>query len=98
MAANLTVNLSKCEFGQATVTYLGKVVGVKHVSPIGVKVEGIVNFAVLLSLRELKWFLGVAGYYRTFCKNFPTVAVPLTNLVQRFCLFGPSPVKWPLII
>ncbi len=26
-AANLTLNLSKCEFGQATVTYLGKVVG-----------------------------------------------------------------------
>ena len=26
-AANLTVNLAKCEFGQATVTYLGKVVG-----------------------------------------------------------------------
>lgn len=25
--ANLTVNLSKCEFASATVTYLGKVVG-----------------------------------------------------------------------
>ncbi len=26
-AANLTLNLSKCKFEQATVTYLGKVVG-----------------------------------------------------------------------
>lgn len=26
-AANLTVNLAKCEFAQATVVYLGKVVG-----------------------------------------------------------------------
>uniref|UniRef100_A0A9J8CV35 Gypsy retrotransposon integrase-like protein 1 n=1 Tax=Cyprinus carpio carpio TaxID=630221 RepID=A0A9J8CV35_CYPCA len=43
-AANLTLNLSKCEFGQATVTYLGKVVGHGHVSPVGAKVEAIVNF------------------------------------------------------
>ena len=34
-AANLTVNLAKCEFGQATVTYLGKVVGRGEVCPIG---------------------------------------------------------------
>ncbi|XP_073721213.1 uncharacterized protein [Misgurnus anguillicaudatus] len=82
MAANLTLNLSKCEFGQATVTYLGKVVGHGHVSPIGAKVEAIVNFPVPSSRRELKRFLGMAGYYRAFCKNFATVAEPLTNLLS----------------
>lgn len=30
-AANLTINLAKCEFSKATVTYLGKVVGRGHV-------------------------------------------------------------------
>lgn len=80
-AANLTLNLSKCEFGQATVTYLGKVVGHGHVSPVGAKVEAIVNFAVP-SRWELKRFLGMTGHYRSFCRNFATVATPLTNLLS----------------
>ncbi len=86
-AANLTLNLSKCEFGQATLTYLGKVVGHGHVSPIGAKVEAIVNFPVPSSRRELKRFLGMAGYYRSFCRNFATVAAPLTNLLSPKILF-----------
>lgn len=44
--ANLTLNLSKCKFGQATVTYLGKVVGHGHVSAVGAKAEAIVDFSV----------------------------------------------------
>lgn len=44
--ANLTVNLSKCQFAQATVTYLGKVVGGGQVRPVQAKVESIVAFPV----------------------------------------------------
>jgi len=33
--ASLKVNLSKCEFGQATMTYFGKVVGGGQVHPVG---------------------------------------------------------------
>ena len=32
--ANLTINLAKCEFAKAMVTYLGKVVGQGHVRPV----------------------------------------------------------------
>lgn len=41
VGANLTVNLSKCEFAKATVIYLGKVVGQGHVCPVGAKVAAI---------------------------------------------------------
>ncbi len=82
-ATNLTLNLSKCEFGQATVTYLGKVV----VSPIEAKVEAIVNFPVPSSRREVKRFLGMAGYYRSFCRNVAIVAAPLTNLLTPKVIF-----------
>ena len=27
-------------------------------------------------------FLGMVGYYRAFCRNFSSVAVPLTNLLS----------------
>lgn len=81
-AANLTLNLAKCEFGQATVTYLGKVVGWGEFCPVGAKIEAIQSFGIPTSRHELKLFLGMEGYYRSFCKNFATAAAPLTSLLN----------------
>ncbi|XP_067261173.1 uncharacterized protein [Chanodichthys erythropterus] len=80
--ASLTLNLSKCEFGQATVTYLGREVGQGQVRPIEAKVAAIAEFPVPTTRKELRRFLGMAGYYRNFCKNFSTVASPLTSLLS----------------
>lgn len=80
--ANLMLNLAKCEFGQATITYLGKVVGRGQVKPVLIKVDAIVSFPAPRSRRELRHFLGMAGYYRSFCKNFSPVAAPLTDLLS----------------
>ncbi len=44
--ANLTLNLSKCEFGCATVTYLGKEVGNGQVCPLNSKIQAILDFPV----------------------------------------------------
>ncbi len=80
--ASLTINLSKCVFGQATVTYLGKCVGNGQVKPVEEKVAAITNFPVPITRRELRRFLGMIGYYRSFCKNFATVVTPLTDLLS----------------
>ncbi len=80
--ASLTLNLAKCEFGQATVTYLGKEVGQGQVRPIEAKVTAIADFPVPATRKELRRFLGMAGYYRSFCKNFSTVVNPLTSLLS----------------
>lgn len=78
--ANLTVNLAKCEFGKATVTYLGKVVGHGTVRPMNAKVEAVLSYPTPSTRRELRRFLGLAGYYRCFCKNFSVLVAPLTAL------------------
>lgn len=80
--ATLTVNLAKCEFAKATVTYLGKVVGQGQVKPVMAKVVAIEAFPIPTSKKELLRFLGMVGYYRGFCNNFSTVAAPLTDLLQ----------------
>ena len=80
--ANLTLNLAKCDFGQATVVYLGKVVGRGEVRTVQAKVEAIHDFPAPASRRDLRCFLGMAGYYRGFCKNFSAVAAPLTDLIS----------------
>ena len=81
-SATLTVNLAKCEFGRATVTYLGKIVGRGQVRPVRAKVEAIDDFPKPSNRRSLRRFLGMAGYYRSFCKNVADVVTPLTNLLS----------------
>ncbi|XP_043968384.1 uncharacterized protein LOC122828679 isoform X1 [Gambusia affinis] len=81
-AASLTLNLSKCEFGKGTIVYLGQQVGGGKVCPVDAKVKVISDFPVPSSRRELRRFLGMAGFYRRFCKNFSTVAAPLTTLTS----------------
>ena len=81
--ASLTVNLVKSEFGHAYVTYLGHVVGQGQVRPVNAKVKAVVDFPAPTSRREVMRFLGMAGYYRKFCKNFSTVAEPMTQLLKK---------------
>ena len=80
--ASLTINLAKCEFAKATVTYLGKVVGQGQVRPVRAKVLAVDQFPVPTTKKELSRFLGMVGYYRGFCKHFSTVAAPLTSLLS----------------
>jgi len=54
--ASLTINLAKCEFGKATVTYLGKQVGQGHVRPIDAKVMAILEFPVPKTKRTASFF------------------------------------------
>ena len=81
-SARLTINLAKCEFGKATVTYLGHVVGGGQVRPLDAKVSAICDFPAPADRRELRRFLGMVGYYRGFCKNFSAVVAPLTDLLS----------------
>jgi hypothetical protein len=81
--ANLTVILSKCEFSQAEVTYLGHVVGHGKITPIEAKINNIVQYPQPTNQRSLMRFLGMAGYYRKFCKNFSEITVPLTDLLHK---------------
>ncbi len=84
--ANLTLNLTKCDFCHAKVTYLGKEVGHGTVRPVESKVRAIIDFPSPKSKRELRRFLGMAGYYRNFCKNFSDV-VSLSQIIFERCFF-----------
>ncbi len=88
--ANLTLNLPKCEFGCAAVTYLGKEVGKGQVRPLNSKTQAIFDFPVPGKTKKgLRQFLGMTGYYRCFCKNFSDFDSPLTGLLCKALSF-----KW----
>lgn len=89
--ASLTLNLAKCEFAKATVVYLGKRVGQGQVCPVDAKIASVMKFPVPVNKRELRRFLGMAGYYRGFCRNFASVVSPLTDLLSTARVFVWSP-------
>nr|GEY07994.1 retrotransposon protein, putative, Ty3-gypsy subclass [Tanacetum cinerariifolium] len=52
-----------------------------HVDPA--KIKAIKSWAVPTTLTEVRQFLGLAGYYRRFIKEFSLIAKPLTKLTQK---------------
>lgn len=89
--AQLTVNLVKYAFAKATVTYLGRVVGQGQVAAVDAKVAAVAEYPLPTTKRELQRFLGLVGYYRSFCRNFSTVVSPLTDLLRAMARFIWSP-------
>ena len=83
----LTINLAKSEFARARVTYLGHVVGQGQVKPVDGKVRAISDFPRPESKKQLMHFLGMAGYYLKFCRNFSTGAETLTQLLSKKAKF-----------
>lgn len=77
--AGLVVKRNKCQFRTATVSFLGHVIGKGLVKPHQAKVEAIENFAVLETKADLRAFLGMVGYYRSFIPNFSSRAAALTD-------------------
>ena len=79
----LTINLTKSEFGKATVKYIGHIVGQGQVRPLDTKIQTIAKFPIPTSRKELTRFLGMAGYHRNVCLNFLEIAAPLTRLLSK---------------
>ena len=47
------------------------------------KVDTILNWQSPKNVFEIRSFLGLAGYYRHFVKDFSSIASPLTRLTVR---------------
>lgn len=81
--ANLRANIDKCHFAQGEVHYLGHIVSSEGVRPDPKKVDAVVNYPVPKSIKDVKAFLGLAGYYRRFVPGFSNMAKPLTKILRK---------------
>ena len=89
---NLTLNGSKCHIGKSEVELLGFIISAQGIRPQPKKTEAIQNLAYPTTVREVKAFLGMAGYYRQCIPHFAHTAAPLVKLTRKHepFIFGPS--------
>ena len=85
--AGLKLRLSKCNFCQKSVTFLGHIVSPQGVATDPSKTSKVANWPTPTTQQEVQQFLGLAGYYRRFIENFATIAKPLHRLSEKTCPF-----------
>ena len=86
--ANLKLKPSKCFFAKREIRYLGHVVNQQGIQPDPGKVTAVKNYPTPCSLKELRSFLGLSGYYRRFIKNYAKIANPLYGLTKKDTIFN----------
>jgi hypothetical protein len=79
----LAVKQSKCVFGSRSVAYLGHVISAGGVSMDPAKVEAVQAWPTPRTPRALRGFLGLAGYYRKFIRDYDSISGPLTQLLKQ---------------
>lgn len=78
--AYLKLKIKKCLLFHKKLPYLGHIISDNGIECDPAKVYAIQQWPTLRSKKDVRSFLGLAGYYRRFIPNFSETASPLTQL------------------
>jgi len=89
--AKLTLRPSMCEIGETTVSFLAHSLSEGILSPKPDTVDKILNAPSPRTVKQLRAFLGLAGFYRKYVPDFAVIAAPLTDATRKV---SRNEVKW----
>ncbi|XP_048605792.1 uncharacterized protein LOC125583203 [Brassica napus] len=85
---NLVLNWEKCHFMVKEGIVLGHKVSEKGIEVDKAKIDVMVGLAPPRTVKDIRSFLGHAGFYRRFIKDFSKIARPLTKLLCKEIIFN----------
>jgi hypothetical protein len=84
---DLVLNWEKCHFMVKQGIVLGHVISERGIEVDKAKVEMVEQLPPPMDVKSLRSFLGHAGFYRRFIKDFSKITKPLTHLLQKDVVF-----------
>ena len=82
-SAGLKLKPEKCRLMQKSVSFLGHVVSGEGIATDPEKTKMVSEWPVPTTVKEVRSFLGLAGYYRRFVKGYASIATPLNRLMKK---------------
>lgn len=62
---------------------MGHIISKEGVNPDPTKIQVVVDWPTPKTIKQLKGFLGLSGYYRRFIRGYAQIATPMTNLLRK---------------
>lgn len=79
----LLAKQSKCSFARTEVEYLGHIIDQEGLHTDPSKLSAVASWPKPDSVKSLRGFLGLTGYYRRFIKSYGIISRPVTNMLKK---------------
>ena len=83
----LYTKFSKCDFYKPQIQYMGHIISKKGIIVDSENIKSIEDWPTPTSVTNIRYFLGLVGYYQNFIENFSRIACPMTALKKKASKF-----------
>ena len=90
---DLFVKPEKCVFWQNKVEYLGMIIEEDKIGMDPVKLQGITDWPLPKTVKDVRSFLGFRNYYQKFIDRYGDLTTPLNELLRREEKFEWTPLR-----
>ncbi len=85
--ADLQMNIIKCKFHVTQVSYLELIIIIKEIKMNFSKINIIVNWLILINVKDVQSFLDFMNFYRRFIYDYSRIAISLIHLIRKDVFF-----------